>query len=292
MEHTAPRLQYFPVSWFATVMGMCGLSIAWNRAEHFFNPGFCLSSLLRGLTSLWFFLLIGIYATKIVKYPAEVRAELTHPVKQAFAPTFSISLLLLSIAYLQSAREFSFWLWAIGTAGHLGFTFYMLSSWMHHTKYEIAHLNPAWFIPVVGNILIPIAGMQHGSPDISWFFFSLGLFFWPILTAVGFISWFNLTGNIDAFGHILYSVAAVFTLLLLSQINRFRRIPFFLSWWAYSFPLAAMTIATFLMAKITGQAMYLWLGTELLGLLSALIAMLVWRTARAVGRREICVPGH
>ena len=292
MEHTAPRLQYFPVSWFATVMGMCGLSIAWNRAEHFFNPGFCLSSLLLGLTSLWFFLLIGIYATKIVKYPAEVRAELTHPVKQAFAPTFSISLLLLSIAYLQSAREFSFWLWAIGTAGHLDFTFYMLSSWMHHTKYEIAHLNPAWFIPVVGNILVPIAGMQHGIPDISWFFFSLGLFFWPILTAVGFISWFNLTGNIDAFGHILYSVAAVFTLLLLSQINRFRRIPFFLSWWAYSFPLAAMTIATFLMAKITGQAMYLWLGTELLGLLSALIAMLVWRTARAVGRREICVPGH
>ena len=320
MEHTAPRLQYFPVSWFATVMGMCGLSIAWNRAEHFFNPGFCLSSLLLGLTSLWFFLLIGIYATKIVKYPAEVRAELTHPVKQAFAPTFSISLLLLSIAYLQSAREFSFWLWAIGTAGHLGFTFYMLSSWMHHTKYEIAHLNPAWFIPVVGNILVPIAGMQHGIPDISWFFFSLGLFFWPILTAiifyrlifhpalperllptlfifiappaVGFISWFNLTGNINAFGHILYSVAAVFTLLLLSQINRFRRIPFFLSWWAYSFPLAAMTIATFLMAKITGQAMYLWLGAGLLGLLSALIAMLVWRTARAVGRREICVPGH
>ena len=128
MEHTAPRLQYFPVSWFATVMGMCGLSIAWNRAEHFFNPGFCLSSLLLGLTSLWFFLLIGIYATKIVKYPAEVRAELTHPVKQAFAPTFSISLLLLSIAYLQSAREFSFWLWAIGTASHRDFTIYMHSS--------------------------------------------------------------------------------------------------------------------------------------------------------------------
>ena len=261
MEHTAPRLQYFPVSWFATVMGLSGLSIAWNRAEHFFNPGFCLSSLLLGLTSLWFFLLIGIYATKIAKYPAEVRAELTHPVKQAFAPTFSISLLLLSVAYLQSAREFSFWLWAIGTICHLGFTFYILSSWMHHTKYEIAHLNPALFIFI--------------APP-----------------AVGFISWFNLTGSIDAFGHILYSVAAIFTLLLFSQINHFRRIPFFLSWWAYSFPLAAMTIATFLMAKITGQAMYLWLGAGLLGLLSALIAMLVWRTARAVARRQICVPGH
>ena len=320
MEHTESRLKHFPVSWFATVMGLSGLSIAWNRAEHFFDPGFCLSSLLLGLTSLWFVLLIGIYATKIVRYPGEVRAEFTHPVKQAFAPTFSISLLLLSVAYLQSARQLSFWLWALGTLGHLGFTFYMLSSWMHHEKYEIAHLNPAWFIPVVGNILVPIAGVHHAMPDISWFFFSLGLFFWPILTAiifyrlifhpalperllptlfifiappaVGFVSWISLTGGIDAFGHILYSVGMVFTLLLLSQINRFRRLPFFLSWWAYSFPMAAMTIANFLMFKTSNQAIYLWIASGMLALLSTLIALLAWRTARGVMRREICIPGH
>ncbi|MER2623045.1 MAG: SLAC1 anion channel family protein [Accumulibacter sp.] len=314
------RLKNFPVSWFSTVMGMSGLSIAWNRAEHFFNPGFCLSSPLLGLTSLWFVVLTIIYATKIARYPAAVMAEIRHPVKLAFIPTFSISLLLLSIAYLQSAPDFSFWLWSLGAILHLGITFYVISSWIHHTQYEITHLNPAWFIPVVGNILVPIAGMQHGAPEICWFFFSLGLFFWPVLTtiifyrlifltalperllptlfifiappAVGFISWFTLIGSVDAFARILYSVAVAFTLLLLSQLNHFRRIPFFLSWWAYSFPLAAITIATFLMAKATGQAMYIWIGGGLLGLTSALIAMLVWRTIRAVMRREICVEGH
>lgn len=44
MEHTAPRLQYFPVSWFYAGDGPVELSIAWNRAEHFFNPGFCWAS--------------------------------------------------------------------------------------------------------------------------------------------------------------------------------------------------------------------------------------------------------
>ena len=53
-----------------------------------------------------------------------------------------------------------------------------------------------------------------------------------------------------------------------------------------------MTIATFLMLKLTGQGFYLWIGGGLLGLLSMLIAMLAWRTARAVLRREICVSGH
>ena len=80
--------------------------------------------------------------------------------------------------------------------------------------------------------------------------------------------------------------------MFLTQLGRLRRLPFMISWWAYSFPLAAMTIATFLMAKLTGQAMYLWIGGGLLGLLNILIAMLAWRTARAVLRREICVAGH
>jgi tellurite resistance protein len=320
VEQNPPRLKYFPVSWFSTVMGLSGLSIAWNRAEHFLDSGFCISSVLLALTSIWFFLLLFIYARKIINYPEDVLAEVTHPVKQAFVPTLSISLILLSIAFMQTAPEFSYWLWVIGAPLHLGLTFYVLSSWMHHDKYEIAHLNPAWFIPVVGNILIPIPGMQHGIPEISWFFFSLGLFFWPVLTAiifyrlifhtalperlmptlfifiappaVGFVSWVNLTGGVDAFGRILYSIAMVFTLLLLSQFRHFRRIQFFLSWWAYSFPLAAMTIASFLMAKTTGQGVFLWIGGGLLALLSALVFMLIWRTTGAVLRREICVPGH
>jgi hypothetical protein len=76
------RLKHFPVSWFSTVMGMTGLSIAWNRAEYFFNPGFCLSSLLLAISSLWLLLLTLVYAGKIIKYPAEVMAEINHPVKQ------------------------------------------------------------------------------------------------------------------------------------------------------------------------------------------------------------------
>ena len=152
-------------------MGMTGLSIAWNRAEYFFDSGVCQSSGLLTLTILWMLALTLVYALKIIKYPADVIAEVTHPVKQAFVPTFSISLLLLSVAYLESARDFSFWLWSIGATLHLGLTFYILSSWLHLNKYEIAHLNPAWFIPAVGNVIVPVAGARLGygicsGPDV------------------------------------------------------------------------------------------------------------------------------
>jgi tellurite resistance protein len=320
MSETQNRLKSFPVAWFSTIMGLAGLTVAWGRAEHILELGFAVSPYLLGFTIGVFALLAALYLAKIIGYPGAVLAEIEHPVKLAFVPTFSIALLLLSIACLHVMPAVSRLLWLAGATLHLTLTLYVLASWIHHTKYEIAHLNPAWFIPVVGNILVPIVGVQHAPADISWFFFSLGLFFWPILTAlifyrlifhgslperfiptlfifiappaVGFISWVNLTGGLDNFGRILYFVALLFTVLVITQIRYFTRLKFFLSWWAYSFPLAAMTIATLLMYKLTGADFYAGLGSVLLGLVTLVVAGLTVRTGIAVLRREICVEGH
>lgn len=320
MSPETSRLKNLPISWFAAVMGLSGFAIAWMRAEHIFALDLSISPWLTGLAALVFVTISGLYLSKFLKYRGDVLAEMKHPVKLAFVPTFSIGLLLLSIAFLPTAETLSFWLWSIGTALHLVITLFVLSSWIQHSKYEITHLNPAWFIPVVGNILVPIAGLHHAPADISWFFFSLGVFFWPVLTAilfyrlifhpslperliptlfifiappaVGFISWYNLVGEIDAFAKVLYFVGLFFTLLLLAQFTYFARLKFFLSWWAYSFPIAAITIATLVMFKETGDAFYSGLAIALLALLSALIALLIGRTGLAIWRREICIEGH
>lgn len=192
---------------------------------------------------------------------------------------------------------------------------------MHKNTFDIKHLNPAWFIPVVGNILVPIAGVHHGMLELSWFFFSIGLFFWPILTAIIFyrlifhqslperlmptlfifiappavalLSWFNLTAAVGQLGNIFYSIGVFFFVLLLSQLRIFLRLKSFLSWWAYSFPIAALTIATLLMAKESGKAFFAWSGVGLLAFLTAVIMVLIVRTIQAMRRRTICVDeGH
>lgn len=320
MAEQPARLKNFPVSWFSVVMGMAGFTIAWAKTEQMFSLGIHLSPWLLGLTVSVAALIGAIYLAKLVRHSADVAAEFRHPVKLAFVPTISISLILLSIATLHISPAVSFWLWSIGTAVHLILTLYVLSSWTHHDKYEIQHLNPAWFIPVVGNILVPIAGVHHAAPIVSWFFFSTGVFFWPVLTAilfyrlifhatlparmvptlfifiappaVGFISYLNLSGGIDAFALILYCVGLFFTLLLTTQITYFSKVPFFLSWWAYSFPLAAMTIATLAIAEHSRWEGFFTLGMILLTVLSVLIALLIARTLIAVRRREVCVEGH
>jgi len=299
------------------VMGLSGLAITWERAEEILHLPFHPSPALLVFATLTFVVLTGLYGAKMLKYREAVRKEWAHPVKMNFIPTFSIALILLAIAWQPFNAAYSQWLWIVGSAVQLLLTLYIVSWWVHHTQFEIVHLNPAWFIPVVGNMLVPIVGIQFAPNEVSWFFFGLGLMFWPILLAivfyrivfhgslperllptlfiliappaVGFVSYVKLTGSVDAFAQVLYNGGLFFTLLLFFQAKWFTRLKFFLSWWAYSFPLAAIAIASLVMVQHTGSLIYLRLSGVLLGIASVVIASLLVRTAIAVSRKEICV---
>jgi len=107
--------------------------------------------------------------------------------------------------------------------------------------------------------------------------------------AIGFVAYVALVGQLDVFGRILYYVGLFLTLLLLTQIHRFARLPFALSWWAYSFPMAAITSATVRMYQLTSLTGFAVIAYILLVLLTVVIAFLFARTAVAVARQEICV---
>ncbi|MEJ2591338.1 MAG: SLAC1 anion channel family protein [Candidatus Thiodiazotropha sp.] len=312
------RLANFPISFFAMVMGLAGLSIAWEHTQQTFDLPLRLDYALTPFTAFIFLLLLVLYLLKLLRHPHEVMLEIAHPVKINFFPTISISLILLSIATLQLQPALSHLLWSVGATLHLAFTFYVMNVWIHHDHFEISHMNPAWFIPVVGNVLVPIAGTAHGHLEISWFFFSIGILFWLVLftiiinrvlfhhplpeklmptlfiliapPAVGFIAYIKLTGGLDHFAHVLYYSGLFLTLLLLTQLPRFTRLQFYLSWWAYSFPLAAITIATLLMYRLHGQAGFAVIGWLLLSVLSLVVSYLLYRTFKAVGGKKICLP--
>lgn len=311
-------LEHFPISFFATVMGTAGLAIAWKKAHHILGLPAGIGLGLQWWALGLFALLALAYLAKIVRHGAAVKHEFAHPIRLNFFPAVSISLLLLAAAFSDTLPGPAFALWVVGAALHLAFTLTVMSSWIHHTRYEIKHANPAWFIPVVGNIIVPVAGVGFAPAEISWFFFSIGLVFWLVLMtivmnrlffheplperltptlfiliappAVGFIAWMKLNGGeIDAFARILYHVALFLTLLLASNALRFFRLRFFLSTWAYSFPLAAMTIATLIMAERAG-GLFLPLAALLLGVLTLVLTLLTLRTAQGALRGEICVP--
>lgn len=315
LDGVEERLVYFPISFFAIVMGLSGLTIAWRAAGG--NIGIPISYILGSITSCIMLVIFALYTKKFIHYKDAVIEELKHPIRINFFPAFSISLLLLSVVW-QDFPTASFALWGVGAILQLLLTLYVMSSWIHHTHYTLAHANPSWFIPVVGNIIVPITGSAQGYHELSWFFFSIGIMFWLILLtivfyrlffhdplppklvpmlfillappSVGFVSYTSLVGEIDVFARILFYVALFLALLLTINLQRFMKIPFFISSWAYSFPIAALTIATAKMSHFTQSLVFIGLSKLMLCVLTLLLAWLVVRTIRAIKAKAICQP--
>ncbi len=311
------KIKNFPISFYSMILGLAGFVIACQKAEAIGLLPFQASNFVLMLTVFFFAAITFVYLIKIFSFQEDVKKEFSHPVKLSFFPTFSISLLLISIAFLSINKDLSKYFWVIGTVAHLIFTIKIISIWIQHSKFKINHMNPAWFIPAVGNILVPVAGTSYFPLEISWFFFSVGFFFWLVLVviffnriifhdplaekmlptlfiliappAIGFISLVKLTGEAGEFARILYYLALFLAFLLLAQANIFYRIKYYLSWWAYSFPISAITIASMLMFHETGLVFFKYISAGFFSLLSFVILFLLTKTGKAVLANEICV---
>jgi tellurite resistance protein len=314
MESTS-RLEHFHISFFAITLGWVGYSLALQRAEHVLN----LPSVFMPVLGISIFLILSfglLYALKALRFPKRVFEEFQHPVKINFFPIWAKLALILSIIFLEMHEPTARWLWLVGVTLQLFFSVAIVSVWIHDSKLETHHLNPAWFIPIVGNVIAPIAGFKLGYIELSWFFFSIGLIMWFVLfvlvfnrmlfhktipnrllpslfilfapPSIAFISYTKMVGALDPFGRILFYLSLFLLLLVMGQIKVLRKLQFYLSWWAYSFPMVAVTVAVMLMYHMTKLPFYSTLSYIMLVALTLIMVMLSVKTLKAVFTHSLC----
>ena len=304
---------HMPLPLFASVMGLSGLAMVWHAAETHWQLAPVISGLSTLAATLVFMLLAAAYGCKWLRYPERVMAELRHPVRINFLPAISINLILLSLLFEPWLPPLATVLWMAGAAAQLVLTIAIVTVWLE-TERPLPSLNPAWFIPAVGNILVPLAAAPAGYPLLGWFFMATGLFFWGILItlvfyrlvtgpqleppmrptlavmlappSVGFSAWLALTDTIGIPGYLLYFIAVLTFLLLLPQVPGFLRLPYFPSWWAYTFPVAAFTAASFQFSAAEPVAAGFVLALLVI-VASGVILLVAARTVMAIVRGEL-----
>lgn len=317
-EDSPGRLAHFPVTFFATGMGMMGLTLAFRATETAFGHAHGFSTLVLAISAVLLALVFLTYGLKLLLHRQQVVHEWHHPVRIAFFPAISISLLLFATAASEPFPAVAQPAWMIGTALQGILALSVISAWIGHRPFQVGTMTPAWFIPAVGNVIVPLLGAKLGYTEISWLFFSGGLVFWVVLLtlvmnrlmfhdplpgrmlptlmiliappAVAFVSWTRLTGEVGPFGHILLSSAYVFAAIVLTQAGKFRSMAFAMSWWALSFPLAALTIASFTYANLAQSQAHRVIGAGLVVLLTMVVANLIVRTLGAMWAGKVCVP--
>jgi tellurite resistance protein len=312
-------IRNLPIALFTTVMGLGGLTIATEKWEQLLELPGVFSLVLLVVTALVWITVFVAYTAKLVRYPQSVQDDLNHPVRLSFFPAISIGLILIATGAHPYLPMLANALWWVAVAAQLGLTLMILNRWIHREHFQTEHNSPAWFIPIVANLLVPILGVQLGQVEISWFFFSIGIFFWlPLMAislnrsfffapmpkkllptlfifivppAIGFVSWTALHDGVpDDFGRILYYFSLFMTLMVMSQFRRFIGQPFALTWWAFSFPLAAITIATLAYFDHVPALFFLVFASSLYLVLVFMVVLLVVKTSLAVARKTILLP--
>ncbi|MCX2717300.1 SLAC1 anion channel family protein [Helicobacter sp. MIT 21-1697] len=314
-ESKSSKLQHLPIMLFAITMGFGGLTLAYKKAaEVLLIPPFFYQT-LTFIIAILALIIFCLYCLKLIKYPKMVLQEFNHPIKINFFATISMSMLLLSNIF-REMPHFSLSLFSVGMGLQTFVAFYVIAYWLNK-DIQIAHSNPAWFIPVAGNLLVSASGIGFVNEYLLMFFFSLGMFFWIILTAILFnriifhgmlaqkflptlaifiapppvamLGYLNINGGeFDIFAKFLLNIALAFALLLFVLAKNFYKITFFISWWAFTFPFAALTMALLTAYEKTQYTPFKFLSLACLVLTSITIAFVGLKTIGAIMRGEIC----
>jgi len=266
----ATTLSYLPVGLFGSVMGLTGLSVAWHLAHQHFGAPEWVSQGIGAGALLAFAALAIAYGVKAFSGFQAVKAEFRHPVAGNLFGTPMISLLLLPFLLAPVSLTLARLSWVLGAAGMTTLAWLIVLRWMT-VRQATAHVTPAWIVPVVGMLDVPLAVPQlqwQGMHGVMVFGLAVGLFFAiPLFTmifsrlameealppplqpsllimvapfSVGFTAYVTTTGSFDLFAEGLYMLMLFLLVVLLGRLRHLAQCsPFRVSWWAASFPLAA-----------------------------------------------------
>lgn len=312
-------LSYLPVAFFGSVMGLTGLAVAWRLAHvRFGTPAWVADAI--GIIAIAAFIALALaYPIKALTSFEHVRKEFVHPIAGNLFGTPLISLLLVPLLIVDINLTLARAVWAVGAVLMTVFAWRVVLRWTS-VRQQAAHATPAWVVPVVGMIDVPLAvpalGWANELHGVMLFATAVGLFFAiPLFTmilsrlmfeeplpdalqptllilvapfSVGFSAYVTTSGTIDSFAAALYMLMLFVLAVLLGRIRHLRRCcPFRVSWWATSFPFAASAGAALKYAAFVQSTATDAIAIVLLALASIVIAALLVRTLWGIARGEL-----
>ena len=321
MSLSPTPLKFLGAGWFGSVMGLCGLALAWHRATPLMGEMADSAALILGLLAGGLFVLLaGFYLLRRQRYPQAALEDFRHPVRHPMVAALPISMLLLAAVAvtLTGPGLLARGVWMLGAAWQFAVTLWVLKRWLNGNGQgglTWAGVTPALILLVVGNVLVPLAGLPLGYGAWSAAQFGVGLFFWPVVVLLLFVRiaingmWSERLlpstfitiappaaaglvalqwGAPALLGWTAWGVALFFLLWSAAVFRRALAQPFSIAFWALSFPLTAFCALTLRLGQ-EGPAWFQALSMMLLALSSLVVAALALATVKGLRSGSLLV---
>ena len=312
-------LEHLHPIWFVPVMGLSGLALAWWRAEALLGPwADAVAQVIAGLALLTLLAVAAASLWRMSRWPSAWQDDVQHPVRHVFVAAITVSLILIVTVLTR------WWgpspglrlAWMLASLSQMGITLWVLSRWFRpgaHGTLLWPGVTPGLLIPVVGNVLAPLAGVSLGLSDWAAAQLGIGVVLWPLVLAllwvrigvaglwpermrpslfvliappaVTGVSLLQLQGPLLV-SQMLWGVALLFTALALMQLRACLAQPFGMPMWSLSFPLTALAALSLRLAdpaSLAGQVS----GGLSLALATGVIAALGVATVRGLWRGQL-----
>lgn len=320
-------LKFLGPAWFSVVMGLSGLALAWQSAAPALGDmATGLALVLAAVATLLCVVLLVLSLLRWQRYPIALADDLKHPVRHPFVATLPVALLLLSTLGVNLGLPHALCqaVWWLGSLTQLWATAWVLGRWLAPQTGALTQpgalwpgVTPALFIPVVGNVVAPLAGVPLGHSEWSLAQLGVGAGFWPVVLVLVLIrrlthgpvperllvTWVIAVappaviglsllrlGAPEALAQALWGMAAFTLVWVAFQARRIINQPFSLPYWALSFPLAALSTLTLQLAERHALASQQSAGLVLLAITSLVVLALGMATVRGLRDGTLLAP--
>jgi C4-dicarboxylate transporter/malic acid transport protein len=336
LERKSDIVKNFAPSWFASVMGTGILATTSSYYDHYL-------SFLGTVATILFWFNVGLFVVLLIPWTLrwiffrkEALRDLQDPILSNFYATFAIAMLVLAANFMVIGKDMrvgeAFWFLAVAATVFFALVTPYIMFKGEHVK--IDHINPAWFIPPVGLIVIPVAGslvipqfsgtMQQFVLFLNYFGWGAGFFLYLALSAVcmyrfilhkplpntlvatmwvtlgpigvGVLALINLVKNSPfatvkepflVVGFLLWGSGiwwVLMSLLITLHYLTKLKLPYAMSWWAFTFPLGAYVAASHVISKSLNLPLIDYIGFGLFWLLVFFWTITLARTVVGVGQ--------
>eukprot|EP00249_Psilotum_nudum_P010142 c22359_g1_i1 orf=688-2631(+) len=279
LDRKWPFLLRFPISCFGICLGLGSQSILWKLLSttpsmHFLHVPKEINIIVWCLALMTLIVIFLAYSLKCLFYFEAVRREYYHPVRVNFffAPWIASMFLTIGVSPViaTSINPALFWVFMVPIT-MLELKIY--GQWLSGGERKLSKMaNPSLHLSVVGNFVGAILGTLAGQREAAIFYWAVGLAHYLVLfvtlyqrlptnealprelhpvfflfiaaPSTASVAWEGIAGHFDMVSRITYFVALFLFTSLIVRVNLFRGIRFSVTWWAYTFPTTAVSIAT------------------------------------------------
>ncbi len=248
---------------------ICGLILALLSLGNLLgdiNPYFRVICAAIGIT----FLILII--CKLILYPQKILEDFKNPIITSNSGTFSMSLMILSTYVVQFMPSLAYGIWILGIGLHILLIIYFTYHFIIH-NFNISTVYPSYWIVFIGITMGAITAPAHNLGEIGYVFFMFGflsmLITLPLviyrylnykdipdgnkplicifnavlsILIVGYINSYDALSN--EFLITLYIFACIFYIFALYKFIEYRKLDFYPSFSAFTFPFVISAVAT------------------------------------------------